>query len=122
VQNSGNNRIEIEPQKEIGNYRVDFLISHLKVEGNDKKTINSIVVECDSQTFHERTEGDRRYEKKRDRKLLQQDLKIFHYTGKEIIESPFKVAHDIIENLTGSEWEGYEIIKIDADSLRGDFD
>jgi len=113
-------KIEIEPQKEIGKYRVDFVISHFKVGENDKTTINNIVVECDSQQFHERTEEERRYEKKRDRYLLQQGLNIFHYTGKEIIESPFKVAHDIIKNLTGSEWEKYEIIKIDADSLRGD--
>ena len=113
-------KIEIEPQKEIGKYRVDFVISHFRVRENDETKINSIVVECDSQQFHERTEEERRHEKKRDRYFIQQDLKIFHYTGKEIIESPFKVAHDIIKNLTGSEWEGYEIIKMDADSLRGD--
>ena len=34
----------------------------------------------------------RRYEKKRDRYLIQKGFSTFHFTGNEIIENPYKVA------------------------------
>jgi very-short-patch-repair endonuclease len=81
----------IEPQINIDDYRVDFLLTF-----NDKK----LIVECDSQQWHERTEQERRYEKKRDRYFLSKDLKTFHYTGKEILDSPIFVAGEIIIAIT----------------------
>lgn len=86
----------IYPQFKISNYRVDF-----KIDYERSNIKNEILVECDSQEFHERTEKERRYEKKRDRYLISKGYKIFHYTGKEIIENPLKVAKEIIMNVTG---------------------
>ena len=89
------NGLGISPQYKIGNYRVDFFICYKK-----KKESKYIIVECDSQEFHERTEQERRYEKKRDRYLQSKDLKIFNFTGKEIKYNPFKVAAEVLSFLT----------------------
>jgi len=90
--------IEIQPQKNLGPYRVDFFIcSYLKNE------VRKLIVECDSQQFHERTETERRYEKKRDRYLQGLEYKIFHFTGKEIKDNPLKVSAEILTFLTGEE-------------------
>lgn len=91
----------ISPQYEIGRYRVDFLatFSRWPDENGNQKT-KHLIVECDSQAFHERTEKERRYEKARDRYLQLKDLKIFHFTGKEIILDPFKVASEVLIHLT----------------------
>ena len=57
---------------------------------------NKYVIECDSQQFHENTEKERRYEKERDRYMTKEDYKILRYTGKEIMENPYKVAKNAI--------------------------
>ena len=91
------------PQKEIGKYRADFLISNGKIEFENKKRkqiFNQVIVECDSQQFHDRTEKERRYEKTRDRYFQKLGYKVFRFTGKEITENPFKVATEIICFLT----------------------
>ena len=89
------NGLGISTQYKIGNYRVDFFICYKK-----KKESKYIIVECDSQEFHERTEQERKYEKKRDRYLQSKDLKIFNFTGKEIKYNPFKVAAEVLSFLT----------------------
>lgn len=78
--------IKIVYQYKIGKYRVDFFISNKK----------SVVVECDSQQFHERTEEERRYEKARDRFLQKKGYKIFHYTGADIKSNYKKIVREII--------------------------
>lgn len=98
--------IEIEPQFLIGKYKVDFKITNQKsiYSKKENKTIDisrSILVECDSQQWHERTEKERRYEKARDRYFTKKNLKIFHYTGTEITEQPFEVASEILQEVTG---------------------
>lgn len=110
-------KIAVHPQKYIGEYRVDFLITYSKEINGKEKVLNGIIVECDSQKFHERSEQERRYEKKRDRFFLNEGYKVFHYTGKEIIHGPFVVAHDAIKGLAGSDWEAYELVKIDAETI-----
>ena len=97
----------ISPQYEIGKYRVDFLVSY----GTDifsipeKRTVfntdKELVVECDGTEWHERTEKERRYEKKRDRFIQSEGYKIFRYTGKEITDDPFKVAAEIFTQVVG---------------------
>ena len=95
--------IKIEPQFHIDKYHIDFKISnhdsifttqgniYRRIEGYDK----TVLVECDSQEWHERTEKERRYEKARDRYLNKSGFTVFHYTGKEIIEDPIKIAEEI---------------------------
>jgi len=90
--------ISIIPQKTIGNYRCDFeIIYHMPLEKND--IMKSVLVECDSQQFHERTEQERRYEKARDRFFTSQGYTTLHFTGKEIIDNSEKVAREIIIHL-----------------------
>lgn len=101
--------IDMEPQFHIGNYRVDFLaFNKAWPDKNGDQEVKEVVVECDSQIFHERTERERRYEKARDRFLQSKGYKIFHFTGKEIKDNPFKVAAEIISYLNGRDI--YEII------------
>jgi len=87
--------IHIIPQIKIGMFRVDF-----GIKNTHPKHKHRLVVECDSQQFHERTEKERRYEKARDRYLIKNGFKIFHYTGSEIVKEPFRVAKEILEEVT----------------------
>lgn len=88
------------PQYKLNKYRADFLGVYGKKRMVGGVFTKEVIVECDSQQFHERTEKERRYEKARDRFFQIQGYKIFRFTGKEIIENPFKVACEIIGYLT----------------------
>ena len=94
--------LNISPQYIIAKYRIDFSVSYGKPpQKNGNQFYQEVLIECDSQQFHERTEAERRYEKKRDRFLQTKGYKIFHYTGKEIKNDPFKIAAEILSYLTG---------------------
>lgn len=99
--------INITPQFIFNKYKVDFKVEYSKcIWSRDlKKTVadetKTILVECDSQEWHERTESERRYEKKRDRAILKSGLKIFHYTGREIINTPLAIAAEILTEVVG---------------------
>jgi len=97
--------IDIKPQEKIGKYRVDFLITSYDRGEGKTQTRKSLIVECDSQEWHERTESERRYEKRRDRYLQNQGYKVFHYTGKEIMEDAFNIAQEIFRFLDECEVE-----------------
>lgn len=98
--------VRFDPQCEVGNYRVDFIIRYFPHRGRTKpEEIKNILIECDSQEWHERTEKERRYEKKRDRYIQSQGFKIFHYTGTEILKNPMEIAVEIISELTGQKRE-----------------
>ena len=88
--------LAIWPQETIGKYRVDFLVIKHRIKERIQSD-KSVVVECDSQEWHERSESERRYEKARDRYLQRKGYKVFRYTGKEIIEDPFKIAQEILK-------------------------
>lgn len=85
---------EISPQKTIGKYRVDFLVS--KINWPEEKTLRHAIVECDGHEFHDRDETQRRYEKQRDRWLQSQGHRIFHFTGKEIKDNPISCACEVL--------------------------
>jgi len=102
--------LSIEPQKKIGKYRVDFLVTNYWIDHKkQEQKERSVIVECDSQQWHERTEKERRYEKRRDRDLILKGYKIFHYTGKEITKTPFIVAREIIAFTMGVDLEVIDI-------------
>ena len=88
--------LSIMPQAAIGKYRADFHISHERKFKN-RWEHRQVIVECDSQQFHERTEEERRYEKQRDRFLTTEGYKVFHFTGTEIVKNPWLVAAEILE-------------------------
>lgn len=87
----------IENQVVIDKYRVDFMVSCYR----NKVLLKQVIIECDSQEFHERVESERRYEKERDRYLQKKGYTIFHYTGKEIIKNYIKISKEIFIYLMG---------------------
>jgi len=100
--------LAVYPQYQIGEYRCDFFVGYYKLDYSLKKQkAQTIIVECDSQEFHERTEKERRYEKMRDRFFLSQGYKVFRYTGKEIIERPLDIAIEIIAFVTENKIEEF---------------
>ena len=95
---------EIIPQYKIGKYYIDFrAINHFSITDlNTNKSVDGsreVLIECDSQKWHERSEEERRYEKDRDRFLQKKGYKVFHYTGKEILNDPRKIAREILNYL-----------------------
>jgi very-short-patch-repair endonuclease len=93
--------LSITPQVIIGTYRVDFLVSWNGYPYALNTHPKSVVVECDSQLWHERTEAERRYEKRRDRELLKLGYHVFRFTGKEIKDTPFRVASEVLNFVSG---------------------
>jgi very-short-patch-repair endonuclease len=93
--------LNICPQYTIDRYRVDFLVCHFKNQTYEESKNSGILVECDSQKFHDRNEHERSYEKERDRFLQKQGYKVFRFTGAEIIKNPIKCAIEIISFSTG---------------------
>jgi very-short-patch-repair endonuclease len=92
--------LDITPQYKIDKYRADFYISF-----STQKESRCILVECDSQEFHERNERERRYEKARDRHFVLKGFIVLHYTGKEILQDPLKIATEILSHVTGYDLE-----------------
>ena len=86
--------IYIYPQYKVGKYIVDFLVSY---QCGDH--LSEIVVELDGHKFHDKNKKQRAYEKSRDRYLVKQGYKVFHYTGSEIFNNPFDVSHEVIEEV-----------------------
>ena len=88
--------IKVEPQKQIGNYRVDFMVSFMNEQ---------FIIECDGHDFHERTKEQAQRDKKRDRDLQSKGMKVFRFSGSEIWKD--------------SEWTGDIVSEIDAIRDRG---
>lgn len=97
--------LNIQPQHPIKTYRIDFYVSWSGYISSPLKQSKHVAVECDSQQWHERTEKERRYEKKRDRELANSGIHTFRFTGKEIIEDPFKPACEVIAFLSNHRYE-----------------
>lgn len=75
----------VEPQFNVGRYKIDFGLSC-----DDKTPI--VCVELDGHQFHDRSEPDRRYEKRRDRFLATRGFTVLHFTGAEVVKDPYAVA------------------------------
>lgn len=108
--------LSINPQAEIDRFRADFVVSFerhsygkIMKRGESpaldrlKCEVKSVLVECDSQEFHERSERERRYEKARDRFFIGCGHHVFHFTGAEIVKEPFRVAKEILAYVTGED-------------------
>jgi very-short-patch-repair endonuclease len=105
-------RLLIQPQSKIGQYRVDFLLTHetyLSELNTDHRVSalryakEELIVECDGHQFHERTKHQARYDRRKDRALQELGFKIFRYTGSEIWDDAFHCAHQAIKTLF--KWE-----------------
>ena len=97
--------LSICSQAKLGKYRCDFLIKYGSPVRPDgfQRMFKELIIECDSQQFHERTEKERRYEKARDRYLTMQEYKVFHYTGSEIVKRPLEIAGEILAYITDTD-------------------
>lgn len=65
------------PQVKIGKYVVDFVV---KIDTVDDKYI----IECDGHDFHEKTKEQVKYDKQRERFLVNSGYKVLRYSGSEI--------------------------------------
>jgi len=92
--------LDIVAQYKINNYRCDFCVRYID---EYSETDRFAIVECDSQQWHERTEKERRYEKRRDRYLQSEGYKVFRFTGLEINENPINCAKEILSYITNIE-------------------
>lgn len=84
----------IQPQVQIGKYRVDFLISQYGVGPDDIFT--PVIVELDGHDFHDKDKKQRAYEKSRDRYFVKSGYKVLHFTGAEIFVDPYRVAFEAL--------------------------
>lgn len=84
---------EIEQQKQLGDYRVDFLLTTMNIEG--KKV--SIVIECDGHDFHEKTKEQASRDKKRDRELQKMGYPVFRFSGSDIWNKPIYCATEVFD-------------------------
>jgi very-short-patch-repair endonuclease len=94
--NSHIGSLSIEPQKQLGQYRVDFLLTTIPKNGQPRQ----IVVELDGHEFHERTKEQISKDKKRDRELQKLGHQVFRYSGSDIWKSPVGCAIDVMEHLS----------------------
>jgi hypothetical protein len=104
-------RLSIEPQAELGEHRVDFLLTlhHPTMEMNtlpdgtprptQKVLKRRMIVECDGHDFHDRTKEQARKDRSRDRILQTLGYRVFRYTGSEIWSDVFKCAHQAVVTL-----------------------
>lgn len=83
-----------ESQHSIGKYKVDFLITY-QLHNRNK----SIVVELDGHEFHDKDKKQRSYEKARDRFILSKGYKIFHFTGSDVVRSPYSVIDEVLTSI-----------------------
>lgn len=105
----------IQPQKCIGDYRVDFLLSYTglerqKVESESPRPEDQwqdilidkkLIVECDGHDFHERTKQQAARDKGRDRFLQSLGYPVFRFTGSEIFRDSLASAAEVLKVISG---------------------
>lgn len=89
--------IYVWPQVQCGNYRADFRLCQWG-EG-PPGTFPPIIVELDGHDFHDRDKAPRSYEKARDRYFVKSGYRLVHYTGSDVVNSPFRCAFEVLEML-----------------------
>lgn len=82
----------VSPQAQIGQYRVDFLVTNYGSEAG-------VIIECDGHDFHEKTKEQAKHDKERDRWLTSQGYKILRYTGSEIYNDFVKIEDELFDLL-----------------------
>lgn len=99
-------KLIIESQKKIKNYRVDFLLtyqSHGVVQDDQGKPRLAIdrqrelIVECDGHEFHEKTKEQASRDKKRDRDLQKLGYEVFRFPGSDLWKNPVACAKEVLD-------------------------
>lgn len=94
----------VERQAQIGDFRVDFLISvwtkGIVTGGADGPAVGQprwrkLVVECDGHEYHERTKEQAAKDRSRDRELTSLGFEVFRFTGSELWRDPWGCASQV---------------------------
>lgn len=107
--------IEIEPQAQLGEHRVDFLLTYRRMtrpEQSDparpallharpRLEAARLIVECDGHDYHDRTKKQASTDRARDRSLQSFGLSVYRYTGSDIWQHPFRCAVSAVAALLG---------------------
>jgi len=111
--------LTIEPQAQIGEHRVDFLVTLSSVEPldeyrPDEDTLRRIAplgtvdrqlaVECDGHDFHDRTKAQASRDRARDRALQSFGIPVFRYTGSDIWKDVVGCAREAIDAAKARMW------------------
>jgi len=117
----------IEPQKQIGEYRVDFLLTLRRIgpdydrrmtthDGKEvvgtKEAVKRLIVECDGHEFHEKTKEQVRRDRQRDRTLQSLGMPVFRFPGSELYQDAFRCAAEALTALdlaVDAELDGSEV-------------
>ncbi|HLW52956.1 MAG TPA: DUF559 domain-containing protein [Candidatus Angelobacter sp.] len=112
----GDLHLTIQPQAQIGAYRVDFLLTAQLIEEEGRIAVyrKQAAVECDGYEWHDSTKEQAIRDRRRDRDLQIQGFSVFRYAGAEIWVNVFKCAQEVISFLVDAV-EGQRV----AASLRG---
>jgi very-short-patch-repair endonuclease len=91
--------IEIEPQSQQGDFRIDFVISQRRRQGDGSTVEARLAIECDGYEFHERTAEQARRDRRRDRELQSRDIAVFRYLGSDVWRDVFQAANEAVAEL-----------------------
>ena len=104
----GLDSLTIEPQAQLGEVRVDFLLRYrsygpwfpgeVAVPGGKRipGVQKNLIVECDGHAFHERTKAQASKDRGRDRFLQKLGYPVYRYTGSDIWHDVFRCAGEAI--------------------------
>lgn len=103
-------KVQVMPQMQIGDYRVDFAITSRasvyvnSAEHGDANGIAhayvylpTVIIECDGHDFHERTKEQAARDKKRDRYLQSSGNPVLRFTGSEIYRDAWGCASQVTD-------------------------
>lgn len=99
--------LSIQPQADLGDYRVDFLLT---IQRYDIRTTRykqeslklysvPLIIECDGHEYHEKTKEQARRDKERDRTLQSLGFPVFRFTGSEIWSNSLRCAEQACNHL-----------------------
>lgn len=86
----------IEPQVNLGRYRVDFLLTIGQRWSRSEYATAQVVVECDGHDYHERTKDQAKRDRSRDRALQALGLRVLRFTGSEVWDNPLTCAREAL--------------------------
>lgn len=90
----GDPSYRIRPQYEIGQYRVDFLITFSE---NDPEYRRDVIVECDGHDYHERTREQAERDKRRDRAITASGIPVLRFTGRELHRDARACVEEVLD-------------------------
>jgi hypothetical protein len=93
-------RVVVEPQKVIhtpgATYRADLFVYVTQACPAPQPILwGATVVEVDGHEFHERTRTQATRDRRRDRDLLREGLRVLRFTGSEVSAAPFACAKEV---------------------------